>query len=969
MDHLGSRFLAFVFLVAFTTGSTSLAQRNIELSGPLERAPLGDVGGFVADPEGSSCLYSADPGRTGRFVLRRAPLTGAGPSLEFGPVDGPFAERGGRVFWLAPTEGGRELRTRRADGADAALVLSAVLAPGEAVAGFVVSADGGLVLYRAGLESERRYELFSVASEGGPVAKVSGPLGADGRVEDDVVLGPDGQSVYFRALVRAGVHELFRGTLDGRQPVTRLCDPHAAGRSVTSFALADEGTRIVYLADSRVNETFELFVAPTDGSAAPRLLGPAPVTGGDVREFALTSDGKRALFLVDALVRGRVELWSAEVASGAFRRLHPALPAAADVSAFELSEDGRTVVFRANPDGAANHELFVAPADASTAARRLGPDLAPADSVLARFLVRAGRAVYVRHEAASPARRVESIALTDGAMPVALSGALPADYEPSLVVGETRVVYTLPSGLESAPIEGGSAPVTLGFESLWQIVLVEPGELVLGLRVELFVTELLAQPADGSVAAYRVSAPFPPEFLESVDEVMLSPRGDLALYGTQYGAEDTYVVDVRGRRAAVLLHNGRLNPFTTAFTRDGARIVYLGFDGELVVLVARNSDGSGVPETLLSGVVAFVPAALADVGLALVEDALGVRQLLAVPFDGGPVVALDALLPSGFEVNSSALRVASDGRWAVVTNAAVDALYRLALDGSAPAEFLAADPLFFFRPAALDLELAPDGGHVAFLQGGTGNLLIAPLRTGAPVTTSSVSGVNSIEFDPSSRRLLVLAQGELYALEPDGTLLDVDQEVPDYVTWYVLDPSGARVLIVEGILGGGPGGYLFHLWSAPLDGSGPPVRLDPVAAGPAGRFVHGDPGHIPVAVTPDGASVVFATPDGLLRAAMDGSDVAELLVSMDDLGGDFPRLYFTPDAERLLYVRGGLFEVPLSGARPPVRIDTPSPFGGPGRFVLPLPDGRGVLFTARQEGNGTQLFLGFLERAVRPGPR
>jgi hypothetical protein len=102
---------------------------------------------------------------------------------------------------------------------------------------------------------------------------------------------------------------------------------------------------------------------------------------------------------------------------------------------------------------------------------------------------------------------------------------------------------------------------------------------------------------------------------------------------------------------------------------------------------------------------------------------------------------------------------------------------------------------------------------------------------------------------------------------------------------------------------------------------------------------------------------------------MDGSDVAELIVSMDDLGGDFPSLYFTPDAERVLYARGGLFEVPLSGARPPLRIDTPSPFGGPGRFVLPLADSRGVLFTARQEGNGTQLFLGLLERAVRPGPR
>ena len=740
MDPDG-RILPLLLLLAPSLGLPSHAQRNIELSAPLAREPLGDVGGFVPSLDGTACLYSADPGRTGRFVLRRASLAGAGPSLEFGPVDGPWAERGGRVFWLAPTESGRELRTRRADGADAARVLSAALAPGESVAGFVVSADGGHVLYRAGLESERRYELFSVASEGGPVAKVSGPLGTGGRVESEVVFGPDGQSVYFRARVRAGVHELFRGTLDGRQPVTRLCSPHAGGRSVTSFALADEGTRVVYLADSRTNETFELFVAPADGSAAPRILGPAPVTGGDVREFALTPDGKRVLVLVDALVRGRVELWSTDVASGAFRRLHPAMPAPADVSAFELSEDGRTVVFRANPDGAANHELFVALVDASTAARRLGPDLAPADSVLDRFLVRAGRAVYVRHEAASPARRVESIALTDGAMPVALSGALPADFESWLVVGETRVVYTLPSGLESAPIEGGAAPVTLGFVPWGQIALVEPGELALGLMTEEFVTELLAQPADGSIAAYRVSAPFPrDEFRESVEEVVLSPRGDLALYGTDLlsGTGRTYAVDVRGRRAAVLLESERLVPARTAFTRDGARIVYLCSEGELV---ARNADGSGVPETLLDGVVAFVPAALADIGLALVEDALGVRHLFAVPFDGSPVVALDALLPSGFDVNSSQMRVASDGRWAVVTNGAMDALYRLALDGSAPAEFLASDPLFYFRPAARDLELAPDGSHVAFFQAGTGNLLIAPLRTGAPVTTTSASGL------------------------------------------------------------------------------------------------------------------------------------------------------------------------------------------------------------------------------------
>jgi hypothetical protein len=472
--------------------------------------------------------------------------------------------------------------------------------------------------------------------------------------------------------------------------------------------------------------------------------------------------------------------------------------------------------------------------------------------------------------------------------------------------------------------------------------------------------DLFAQPADGSVSSYQVSAPFPRlHFNEEVEWVALSPRGDLALYDTRpaSGGLRTFVADVHGRGASMFPESESFQVSFAAFTRDGERVVHYRPDGSLVV---RDLDSASVPTVLLGGVRDFAFAGAADLALVVQEDANGARHALAVPFDGSPAVLLDPILPSGFTIVEFFMRVSDDGRFGVLSLGSLDdpVLYRMALDGSVPAERL--------NSSSLGLDPLFDGTRIAFAEQ-QGKLRFTSLKPGAPVP-SVIQPFDHLDLDAGGGRLIGLGSGELFAVDSDGTILDLDQEVVEYVAWFLPVPGGERILIVEPFQAQ-TDGWLFHLWSAPLDGSSLPVRLDPVGAGPAGFFIRNVPGPIPAAATPDGAHVVFATPEGILRMPMDGSGAPELLVTASELGGNFPSFHFTPDSQSVLFVREGLFEVPLSGARPPVRIDTPGPYSSSLRNVLPLPDGRGVLYTARQEGDGNQLFLGLLERFVRPGPR
>jgi hypothetical protein len=283
-------------------------------------------------------------------------------------------------------------------------------------------------------------------------------------------------------------------------------------------------------------------------------------------------------------------------------------------------------------------------------------------------------------------------------------------------------------------------------------------------------------------------------------------------------------------------------------------------------------------------------------------------------------------------------------------------------------------------------------------------------------------GVARSVLDPSGTWVLYLfgprRREHLYAVRADGTALPRelnpplanDREVTDFA--FVTSPSGPRALYRADVLRNA----WYELFAAPLDGSGPSVRLNDAlaphgdvrafTASPDGRAVaylaeenatdvtelyvtasdgSGPPRAVsptPVAegdvtqarFTPDGAALVFLgdlVSDEvveLFAAALDGSRPARRISSELCSGGDVLDFAFAGGA-RVLYRADGrsdglveLYGVDWGGSGTAERLSASLPRGSVGVYEA-TPDARGVLFTAESAAPGAfELFVTPLRR-------
>lgn len=460
--------------------------------------------------------------------------------------------------------------------------------------------------------------------------------------------------------------------------------------------------------------------------------------------------------------------------------------------------------------------------------------------------------------------------------------------------------------------------------------------------------ELYVRPADGSGAPLRLGQL--PEGAQILD-FDLAPDGVTVLHRVhRSGTIGLFSAVLDGSRPVREL-DPRVAPAASveafAFRAAGAEVVLR----RGTELLRARADGSTVAVRISADLEARDPVLSPDGSWTVFGTTGG--DLYSVPTDG----SLAPVQLSGGESLTGGHLVSPDG--SRVLYLADEALFSVRIDGSAPPIFLQGSvpgghP---FQPQHLEFDatgsrilyhaLGADAGtYSARIDGGASPLRIAP-------SFRYVTGAQT--------PFVVYAQGtELHSVRADGTGGPVLLDAAGPVANLQLSPTGDRVVWTRGI-------HDDELHSAPVDGSGPALRLDPILPGlPEVRAPR---------IGPDGARVTYLSWTGLamelLSVPIDGS-AAALRVSGASQMVDAELLRrFSPDgafvffgADRELFrapLDGGPGLVVLNGALAPVPVEdvVESATTGDGSVVLyrTRAGGEGGLFRVAIDGSAPALRL------------
>lgn len=844
--------------------SLPLASQGLELSGPLARPVGGDVFAHALTPDGARVVYVADERVDDLDELFAAPTDGTRASVRISanllpgsevqrlaPVPSPDGTRA--LYFVTDGLGPADLWSAVLDGTTPAVPLA------ERVFAARFDATGSQVLFSSDLRVAGAIELFRVASAGGETPqRLSGiPIGGgDVRPVQGApcLLGTGAggaRAIYVADHQAAGRVELYSVPIDGSAAPIRLNGALVAGGNVQGAIasvpaeVSPDGTRVVYRADQEVDERYELYGAPIDAAGAAVKLSGTTIPAGDVDGGTLA-------------------------------------PSFADVPAFRIAPDGVHVVFRADRvvDGA--FALFVAPLDGSTPPVALTPTGA-GSTVVEYDVTPDGRSVvFLVPSAGELVAGLHVVSLDPGPAPRLLNdpgaAGLPTGaFEPAFALDGTSrwAVYraldpgTGASELFRVPLRGRRVRPADGGPAPFQPVRLSPGGLnCSGLLLEAS-THAVCRAAN-EVHAVRIDLSKGPQRIDS---------------------------DARPVIAGPLV-----------VVEDPPRVVYRGREpGGGDELFAAPLDASTGPVPL-NGVLALGPVTGDVRDLALTTDG----EWVAFRADG----ERDEL----FELYAARTRPGSS---AVRLNAAI------------PESAVGEGGVVSYRihPAGAEvvyLATQPDhdgpAAYAVALEGGSPRLLGGPLAPG--------SRVNAVDLDPDGEHVVLALASDVFHLPrlasapfAGGPRVDLST-LP--MTDFVLLPAGGRVAFRTFEAGG-----VRRLFSVPVDGSGPATLL----SGAAQEV-------LAVAVSPDGASVVFQTlvdDDWSLRATSADGTGPEVLLSGPVSGGALQELVFAPDGLHAAWIEsaGSLFTLRaarLDGSSPPVLLAAVDTFGGAGLFGARVTD-------------------------------
>ena len=243
--------------------------------------------------------------------------------------------------------------------------INAPLPLGGAVRQFEFSPDGALVVYLADQLADEKYDLFVVASSGGPSTLLSS--GAGGVSAQSFVISPDGSQVYYmdnsgpQETLRVNSRPLALGAPLGQA----FAGPPVAALPSPVVQVSASGSHLVYLADNLSDGIYELAsISLTPGPTIVPQINPPLAAGGNLRAFKISPDGSHVVYAADQNTAGVVELFKVPIGGGAAERISGSLASGGSVRTgpfdFEFSPDGRAVYYLADQETDNLTELFVA---------------------------------------------------------------------------------------------------------------------------------------------------------------------------------------------------------------------------------------------------------------------------------------------------------------------------------------------------------------------------------------------------------------------------------------------------------------------------------------------------------------------------------------------------------------------------------------------------------------------------------
>lgn len=929
---------------------------------------------YMLTSDGSRVVYRADQDTDNIFELYVAPTDGSSAPIKLNDQLAPgehvrssfvLGANGRRVFYLAHHDAADavELHSVAIDSSSASTKLNGQLTPGGNVLSFAVSEDGNRIVYLADQDTDRIAELYGVPTDGSSAPiKLNEPLVAGGRIVD-YKFSPAGSRVVYKAEQDTdNVFELYSVPNDRASVPIKLSGQLVMGGDVAEFSVTS--SHVVYLADQDTDLVGEVYSVPIDGSSESVKVNNQLPQYGRVFDFSLSADGSRIVYRADQATYDVIELYSVPTdRSSAPVKLNEPLVQGGNIGAmfsldlpFRIAADSSQVVYLADQDTDGVDELYSVPIDRSSAPTKLNDPLVSGGRVAQFSLGADGTSVLYRGDQSTEnVFELYSVPINRTSVPIklnsqlALGGVVQPDFKFS--VDGARAVYRSGGELYSAHVDGSSAPTRLNNElvsggSVSEFTLSADGHSVVYLADQATANafDLYSVPIDGSSSATKLNAQ-----LVSGGRVIsyeLTSDGSRVIYrATQDSVEaaDLYSVPTDGTSTPTklngqLVSGGTLSTF--AITSNGSHVVYradqdindvfelysvptdgssppaklndqlvsggdvstfrLSTDGRWVVYRANPDtvhyfdeiysvpiDRSSSPkklndESVQSGFVLdfTINADGSRVVYLADHDTKGVYEVYSVPTDGSsePVKLNDQLVLGG---SVSLVTVSADGSRVVYqadrdTDDVFD-LYRVPIDGSSAPLKLSdqSSPSEY----AIDVRISPGGDRVVY----------QPVRDvdSSLGTYQEYHGLNSVPMDGSEMPTNLVGQHEpvRFELSADGTRVV-------YLATQA-DDSG------------------IELYSVPIDGSFPPIRLnDQLVVGGNVQGTQSGLGRTlqsAFTLSSDGSQVIYRadqeTDDTfeLYRVPVGGGSVTKVHTTIARFAKGVPDFASSPDESTVVY--------------------------------------------------------------------
>ncbi|MBK9030808.1 MAG: hypothetical protein IPL61_05615 [Myxococcales bacterium] len=224
--------------------------------------------------------------------------------------------------------------------------LNTTMFAGGRVLDHAILPDGRVLVLAA--QTEDVFELFLVSARGGAWTRLSGPLVAGGDVLPGFVVSADGRKVLYRADADVDdVIDLYAATVASPGAAVKVDGALTAGGEVSSvFALSADGGRAAYVADQdtdELNEAYTVDLSTATPGASTKLN---PSTVDSVWDLRLSADGGRVVYRAYDSSTGRTALNVVETTTpGAAQQILYADGAEGQVESYQLTADGSAVVF------------------------------------------------------------------------------------------------------------------------------------------------------------------------------------------------------------------------------------------------------------------------------------------------------------------------------------------------------------------------------------------------------------------------------------------------------------------------------------------------------------------------------------------------------------------------------------------------------------------------------------------------